>query len=483
MEPSQDDPLNDRDAPDHRKSADNDTQIKQSADRSEQTKTSAVKAKTREDSKSSTGDLQKERKKNDELRGENLQLRKDLHKVHKENIALTNEKQQDRELYEHLVDILFGPHAPGCKLPYDGRTTRTIDESMRPILKAVTEGCNARYRIWAEKKTAQKLEEQLQASQNQVESSQTHIESLQKQVESSQAHVDSLQKRMLACIDKVIAVSDDQFQQEFRTLAAVIKSLSRSIRVKEDMSIFETLKPHLLHKTVAEKQWASRACKKYYIEAWVWSVLIDRVFSSPFAISGQVGKELQTTWRHLFGEGFFESWPTPSSLCETWRYSSMEQLVSQVGRSAIMDGEVELSTESEGIQNLRDHVTKARRAVSNEIKSPLALISTRIDFSQLSAIIDKAFTLAMEMSLQRSRLQVVWPSAGDQYNKELMSCVSDLDGEEYDGGAVAFVVNPGLFKWGDANGKNLEEYYNVVPALVQVERPVGQTGGVVVIEE
>lgn len=47
----------------------------------------------------------------------------------------------------------------------------------------------------------------------------------------------------------------------------------------------------------------------------------------------------------------------------------------------------------------------------------------------------------------------------------------DLDGDDIDDGVVAFIVKPGLRKWGNAHGKMLDQYYDIVPSLVQLHRP------------
>jgi hypothetical protein len=50
-----------------------------------------------------------------------------------------------------------------------------------------------------------------------------------------------------------------------------------------------------------------------------------------------------------------------------------------------------------------------------------------------------------------------------------MTSVPDRDCEDIEGGFVAFVVNPGLTKWGDARGLHLDQRNDIVPSLVQLE--------------
>jgi hypothetical protein len=84
----------------------------------------------------------------------------------------------------------------------------------------------------------------------------------------------------------------------------------------------------------------------------------------------------------------------------------------------------------------------------------------------------------MQMALQRSRLQVTVPKNGDRFSRAEMSAVNGDDEEEIEDGVVAFVINPGLTKWGDAHGKKLDQRYDIVRALVQPDAPFGFFGGV-----
>jgi hypothetical protein len=397
--------------------------------------------------------------KNDKLREESLRLQNDRQKQQEEHDKLMNEKKYARSRYDYLLQKLVLPYARERNLHWDDRNADSISVTLQPLIADVTQ--------------AKQVRQQLLSSKDEMQA-------LQDQVKGLQAQVQSLQTEMLARVDKVVAVSDDQFNQDFRALAALVKSLSRSVRVTEDMNIFGIIRPHYLHKHVAEHQWANRARKKYYIEAWIWSILYQRIFSNPFAILGRIGEEFGDTWECLFGDDFVDRWPVPSSLCENWRCIGIERMVDQVGRSTIMEGLAGTPPGSEAVQSLRDQVTKTRSATCDIIGSKIVLVSTTVDLTRVPLIVNKAYSLAMEMSLQRSRLQVTWPYVGELFVKEEMSCVPDSDGEEFEAGTVAFTVHPGLVKWGDANGKNFEERYDIVSSLVHLELPVRRaTAGVI----
>lgn len=128
---------------------------------------------------------------------------------------------------------------------------------------------------------AQALEQELAK----MEVSQTAVQSLRNQVY-------ILQQQLLTRVDKVHIVSDDQFANNFHNLVAMVKSLSRSVRITKDTNVLEALDKRGLLLYVKDQQWNTRARKKLFIEAWIWSVLIEIVFKTPFAILGDVGASI-----------------------------------------------------------------------------------------------------------------------------------------------------------------------------------------------
>ena len=114
-------------------------------------------------------------------------------------------------------------------------------------------------------------------------------------------------------------------------------------------------------------------------------------------------------------------------------------------------------------------VSTLRHETSNTIGSRLAKFSSiTVDAPQFQNIVDKAFQLALQVSLQRFRIQITHPMVGDSFNTDTMKAIPNTDDEDADDGAVAFIVRPGLNKWGDTHGKNFDHRYDVVPSLVQV---------------
>jgi hypothetical protein len=223
---------------------------------------------------------------------------------------------------------------------------------------------------------------------------------------------------------------------------------------------------------VKDKQWNTRARKKFFTEAWIWSVLIEVVFKTPFAILGDVGTSIAELWSKLFNDKHHRGWPTLSVSCESWHCTTVEHAVKTMSQSCnadentkvdcgLLDGTASHKSESEEL--------RVRTLIANEIGTKLANLSTAADFPLIARIIEAAFALALQMSLQRSRLQITFPDVDDRLDYGKMAPIPDPDGEDLEDGVVAFIVRPGLTKWGDAYGEHFDQRYDIVPSLVQLQ--------------
>lgn len=290
----------------------------------------------------------------------------------------------------------------------------------------------------------------------------------------SQEQVHALQQQLLAQVDNESAVTDDKLFKDFRCLVALIKSLSHSIHITKDTNMLGILGIGCLLRDVDNKHWNSRARKKALAEAWIWSVLWDKFFASLFALSDENGVMMTQLWHMLFGTGHDHGWPIPSAVCEKWRYTTAEHLVHISGLDYLKDNDEggDSAMHDNDFDSLF-HEERVGDPVRNEaisiISSRLATVSTKGDFAQIPGIVDRAMTLALEMSLQRCRLQITYSAVNTNFVESQMCAIVDTDGEEMQDEVVAFVVHPGLTKWGDANGKDLDQRYDIVPSLVQLQ--------------
>lgn len=78
-------------------------------------------------------------------------------------------------------------------------------------------------------------------------------------------------------------MSDDTFATNFRSLAASIKSLSRSLELPVGVDLFsiDFIAQGTLVRGVEHKSVKTRQHQKAIIEAFVWSILVDQVFRNP----------------------------------------------------------------------------------------------------------------------------------------------------------------------------------------------------------
>jgi hypothetical protein len=68
------------------------------------------------------------------------------------------------------------------------------------------------------------------------------------------------------------------------------------------------------------------------------------------------------------------------------------------------------------------------------------------------------------------------PKIGDIFRETEMKLQNTLEEEEStEHGIVAAIINPGLTKWGDVQGKNSDHRYEIVPALVRLQASVLST--------
>jgi hypothetical protein len=445
---------------------------------------------------------------------EKRRLHRQSQRLRQELGKLEYEKGNIEEGYNHIIENAVRPYARKRKLEFNDSNWEFLDpllnqlfqdaieaESLRghiqvlqDLVKAQSDELNSlqdklrkthsqlresasqtqapQHMIMGSRADVEIRPNEVRPSQFQLQLSRNKVQTLQDQLQASRNQVKILQNQLLAGVDKVYVYTDDQLNQDFRALIALVKSLSRSVRVAQHANVTGTLEPWGLLKGVAGRHWDSRARIKSYIEAWIWSVLVEKLFSRAFGVFGKFGEHLNEDWSYLFSTGNPLPWPEPSTSCEKWRYTTMEQLVNMVGRSAIIQGQADVAIRSNAGATAKywiKAVIKNRDEVAQTIGEKLLSISSAVDISRISHIIDKAFSLAHQMSLQRSRILVIFPLPGADFVNGEMESMPDRNGNDMAEGRVAFIVNPGLTKWGDANGKKLEQRHNIVLPLVQLE--------------
>jgi hypothetical protein len=132
-------------------------------------------------------------------------------------------------------------------------------------------------------------------------------------------------------------------------------------------------------------------------------------------------------WSSMFDAETPRSWLNLSLRCESWRYSKAEQIVGVVGHDTITCDEEKHARAAEKFpsQVLTLAILRARDEFGKTIRSHLSTSSPTTDLPQIQNLVDKAFILAGEMSLQRSCLQVTYPTVGNDFDKAGMSSMPD----------------------------------------------------------
>ncbi|KAH6865781.1 hypothetical protein BKA58DRAFT_461773 [Alternaria rosae] len=332
-------------------------------------------------------------------------------------------------MYNHIMAKVIKPYAVKQKLDSQSLTDESVKELLDSMLR--------------------------QSSQ---------VRPLRAELQRLRTRIQELQQDMLAKVDKVDATSDDQFAKEFRSLASSIKSFSRSLRFTTHVDITEVLGSVVLLNDVAPHHWNGRPRKKALTEAWIWSILICLVFKSPYAVFGDYCKALNEAWVQIYGAEHLLEWPLPSPYSESWRIKTVEQLLEQTSPDTIAHGE------PDGLPvGLTASVVEVRLLAMSVICGHFESLSPGFKVSDIQLIVDKAFSLALHMSTQQSRFQVTYPAIGAEFHEAQMLSVDNDDDEDMGASVVAFVINPGLTKWGDAHGEHYDHCHNIVPTLVQLE--------------
>jgi hypothetical protein len=355
--------------------------------------------------------------------------------------------------YHYIVQKYFRPYSKHLGVAFDDTDHRNIKAFLDSFFYSAMEADSLRNQIQVLKIASQEAS----MLRNQVQ---------------------TLQKEMLARVDKVQAMSDEQFTKDFRVLVAMIKSLSRMIEYLPGVDPVERLSIPVLLENVSPHQWRGRTRMKNFAEPYVWSVLIQAVFCHPFKVLGRECDGLHKVWSALFGAGHWHQWPSPTHLSEPWRCTTAERLVELTGTNVAssIEGGLSQLLDSGGAHRLQSNVVEVRQDIVNTIMTGLASIASVHDMSQIHQIVDKAVALSMRMAVQRSRIQVTYPMVGYSFVEGEMTQLCDDDDDEIKNGVVELIHHPGLTKWGDAHGKNLEHKFDIMPSLVQVKaaKPVQQ---------
>jgi len=402
-------------------------------------------------------ELQKEKHRSNSLIGEARKARSDGRASIGEIARLKTAYSGLVKRYNEVLHDVVIPYARRKGFRMNEDSGEVIDDVLGPLSRDAMEAEVLRDKVTKLQKSNSNVEGRSQATHQEMKNLQAECVGLRKQVT-------ALQQDALGRIEQVRVVSDSQFERDFQVLASSIKTFSRSIQSAEKVDVSNLVDSKLFLNDVSLHHWQGRARKKTFLEAWTWAILVNSVFRNPFAVFGNNVERVNQAWHELFGSDHNHDWPSPSVVCENWRRNTAEHLRESANTVVRHNDTLEPTPKRTKTARI-----DASKEFANEWESFLEGMFPGSDFAQVHNIVDKAFALAVQMSLQRCRLQITYPSTGCMFVEGEMTSVPDREGDDIDAGVVAFVVNPGLTKWGDARGEKLDERHDIVPCLVQLE--------------
>lgn len=267
------------------------------------------------------------------------------------------------------------------------------------------------------------------------------LETSQAQKSALRDQVQALQKELLAKVEQVRVISDDQVIRDFHTLVSMVRTLSRTMPVEDTIDIYDGLEPFYLLSNVPLHHWKSRVQKKRFVEAWIWSALLALIFQEPFLVFGEDKKDMTKIWTRMFGTEYHCGWPQPTYSSERWRVATAERLAELSGQNVASGGDLRSTAANKTIKPC-----KSRLNAKQTIEVHLEQSFPDGDLGDISRIVDAAAELAMQISLQRSRIQITYPDIGDISDNHTMSFAPNIDGDDIVEGVVACIVHPGLTK-------------------------------------
>lgn len=459
------------------------------------------------------GTLRKERAERVKLRGDYANLEEDYEELKREHKRVKGNLQD-------IINIVVRPWAGTKKIKFSRRSLEIPYSILCQLLEDATQTTTPRDQVQVHSESTdvlhiqiQHLQEQLQAAQkqhqdlydqnqllrdrvqaeevrhqtlrnqpqteetqhrslhNQHETVQLHLQTCLTKLRDSQGQVAALRKQVqeqrkapTTKIGQVRFISDDHLSRDFRTLVSMVRTFSRTTTITDSVNLTGIFQPWFLLKNVSPHHCHGRAQAKLFIEAWTWSALLGMVFQNPLRVFGDHGNALDETWKDIFGEHHHQEWPIPTKLSESWRRETAERMVDLYGHNAICGGRTQGTSANEA-----SNTSTIGPTVKSVIQTNFEQVLPEVDLQQIGQIVDKAIALAMQMSLQPFRLQVTYPEVGTRFVETEMSCLPGTEMDDNMAGVVAYIVQPGLTKWGDAYGEKYDCRLDIVTCSVQLE--------------
>ncbi|KAF4631948.1 hypothetical protein G7Y89_g6188 [Cudoniella acicularis] len=263
-----------------------------------------------------------------------------------------------------------------------------------------------------------------------------------------------LQISLIAPMDDFQLLADDKAQNRLEDLRAAVRTLARTAT--------EGMDSERLGDVFGQSEFVrfgKKTGRKYILESLLWSIVARGLFSNPFTVFGELGKHFTLTWTRLYEatgnlESLGFSWPNPTRLSENWRYATSE---------ALRKGLMQPNPDKYIVESHSNQLSE----VTQTLMDTISKVTTKSKTNEIEAVVSRASALAIDLSIQRSRMQLYAPPpdevlpARGQDTYEILNAEADVGG-----GKVQFAVMPGLKKTGDAKGGFLETTTVLRPAAV-----------------
>jgi hypothetical protein len=277
-----------------------------------------------------------------------------------------------------------------------------------------------------------------------------------------------LQDALLSAADKFRPISDRDFAFQFNVLKNSVATLARPPLEVDAERLGEAFGQIDFVRTLHKRHY------KFVLESAIWATLVNGIFSTPFKVFGPYGERFTAAWiqfNSISKHGWIRSyqteeilnqidiaWPQPETFSEKWRSLAVGELRSTLSRQGCIQpfaGDAKRSYE--------DNVAM----VSVGLAESLSRVCSQEKTKEIRDIVDKACCLAMDMGMQRSRLQLFAPRLSDKVSRHCTKTYTEVncDNEpETTSGTVRLVVRPGLRKMGDGRGDRLDQTTDLCPA-------------------
>ncbi|KAH8650569.1 hypothetical protein BGZ60DRAFT_550399 [Tricladium varicosporioides] len=293
-----------------------------------------------------------------------------------------------------------------------------------------------------------------------------------------EARVGKLSEEMLAGRDRFQPATDGDLKAKMNKLREDVKVLAKELRPKKisEKTFQDTVARQQLALREAETIFSNKNFRIPLLQSAIWNVLRTHMFNTPFLVFGTDGAQAESAWRCLFGEPAIENGdekdgeskacrpevPVREEFSEKWKSMTATRLKDKAEESR------KSGTISTG-KAAKKAVQTMLYAISLDTNQPSDDPSWIAD---LKNVIQTATELAMAMAQQRSRLELFVPdlqkiAASSDHCSD--GKIIDFD-EGVEGplvGSPVLIVTPGLRKWGDGLGGNLNRSTDLEAAQVK----------------